>query len=1294
MTRHARRAGLGVALALMAFVCLAAASTEATTFPPGFGQDVIAGGFNSPTVFAFFPDGRIIVAEKPGVVWLIKNGVVQPVPFINVSDRVNSAFDHGILGLAVDRDFPAQPYVYLYYTYENDPVTWDGPKTVHLSRVTVTGDTADPNSEVVILGTQAGVPCNLLAAGSDCIASDSGSHSAGNLKFASDGTIFLTVGDGADFNVVNPDALRAQNLDLLNGKLLRITRDGQGVSTNPFWTGDPNANRSKVWALGLRNAYRLNLRPGSDIPYVGDVGWGNWEEVSAAPAGANLGWPCYEGSGQQGGYAPDPICQAFYAGLPPPVPSLASTGVIIAKVAESVGAGASVSAIRDADKPPVGTNDPTRQYDSYNGGNPATEDWIGYTFGASHTFNQVVFQEGMHFSDGGWFNTLNVQVRQAGTWVNVPGLVMSPAYPGNNGVNFETFTLTFTPTTGDGIRLYGAPGGSAAFISVGELEVYEVDGSGGGGGGGGGGTPVETGVTAQAQAAIAKVPASLGAGGSLAVIRDGDKPPIGTYAPPRQYDSYDGANAAANDWVGYTFASPQNFDRLVFQEGINFGDGGWFNTLTVQVQQNGTWVNVPGLVITPAYPGNNGVNFETFTLTFTPTTGDGIRLYGAPGGSSAFISVGELEVYALVTPPSSPPGSPGSPTQPFIPHRPPVWEYAHNGLSAAVTAGAFYTGTAYPAQYQGAYFFGDYSLSLLRTMRVDTNDAMVPGSLFEFAQSADGPVDIEIGPDGLIYYLSISAGELRRIRYTAGNTPPVAVASATPTAGVAPLSVQFSSAGSNDPDGDPITYSWDFGDGLTGTGPSPQHTYQLPNGIKTATLTVQDNRGGASSKSVTITIGNLPPIPSIGTPAASFQYKVGDVIAYSGSSTNSPGDPVPGATLTWQILLHHCPGGACHTHPYWSSTGASGSFTVPDHGDDSYFEFVLTATDSAGLSATAARDILPKPVAITLATAPTGLQVVYDGTTATSPFTKTTIVGSTHTITAPISQGPNTFTSWSDGGAPQHEVTLGTTNVTYTATFSGGVTCPTGQYKAEYFNNVNLTDTPVLTRCETTINNNWGTGGPGNGVPNDNFSARWTGRFTFAAGSTTFTTVSDDGVRLWVDNVQLINRWTDHGSTTDTATQTITAGDHDVKVEYYERGGGAVIQASWVTSQSSCPVGQYRAEYFNNVNLTGTPVFARCETTINNNWGNGGPGNGVPNDNFSVRWTGRFTFTAGQKTFTTRSDDGIRMWVDNVQIINRWTDHGPTNDTATRVMTAGDHDVKVEYYERGGGAVAQASWTP
>jgi len=132
------------------------------------------------------------------------------------------------------------------------------------------------------------------------------------------------------------------------------------------------------------------------------------------------------------------------------------------------------------------------------------------------------------------------------------------------------------------------------------------------------------------------------------VIRDGDKPPVGNLVSIRQYDSWDGIDPATEDWIGYTFASDHTFSRVAFQEGIHFINGGWFDSLTVQVRQTGVWTNVSNLVITPNYPGDNGQTYETFEMTFTPMFGDGVRIYGDPGGSSNFISVGELEVFEQV----------------------------------------------------------------------------------------------------------------------------------------------------------------------------------------------------------------------------------------------------------------------------------------------------------------------------------------------------------------------------------------------------------------------------------------------------------------------------------------------------------------------------------------------------------------------------------------------------------------------------------------------------------------------
>jgi glucose/arabinose dehydrogenase len=271
--------------------------------------------------------------------------------------------------------------------------------------------------------------------------------------------------------------------------------------------------------------------------------------------------------------------------------------------------------------------------------------------------------------------------------------------------------------------------------------------------------------------------------------------------------------------------------------------------------------------------------------------------------------------------------------------------------------------------------------------------------------------------------------------------------------------------------------------------------------------------------------------------------------------------------------------------------------------------------------------------------------------------------------------------------------------ISYVGTYTPPV-CSTGQFATEYFNNTTLTGIPSLSQCEAAINYDWGSGSPGSGIGADNFSVRWKGKQNFNSGDYTFTSTSDDGIRVWVDGTILIDQWHDQSPTSYTAIRNMTSGEHEILVEYYEHGGGAVAKVSWQLTGGGtpgCSLGQYLAEYFNNTTLTGTPTFTRCETVINNDWGTSGPGSGLGVDNFSVRWTGTHPFTANTYNFTATGDDGIRAYVDSNQIINGWVDQAPATYTANLNMTSGNHNVKVEYYERGGGAVAKfnfASVTP
>ncbi len=257
--------------------------------------------------------------------------------------------------------------------------------------------------------------------------------------------------------------------------------------------------------------------------------------------------------------------------------------------------------------------------------------------------------------------------------------------------------------------------------------------------------------------------------------------------------------------------------------------------------------------------------------------------------------------------------------------------------------------------------------------------------------------------------------------------------------------------------------------------------------------------------------------------------------------------------------------------------------------------------------------------------------------------------------------------------------------------------CLPGQWLAQYYPNISLSGTPSRVRCEASINNDWGGGGPsGVGVGVDNFSVRWTQTLTVStAGPYAFTTTSDDGIRVSVDGAYVINDWTDHAPTTDLASAALGVGDHPIVVEYYEHGGGAVAVFSATAAPTSCLPGQWLAQYYPNISLSGTPSGVRCEASINNDWGGGGPsGVGVGVDNFSVRWTQTLTVsTAGPYAFTTTSDDGIRVSVDGAYVINDWTDHAPTTDLASAALGVGDHPIVVEYYEHGGGAVAVFSYS-
>ena len=245
-------------------------------------------------------------------------------------------------------------------------------------------------------------------------------------------------------------------------------------------------------------------------------------------------------------------------------------------------------------------------------------------------------------------------------------------------------------------------------------------------------------------------------------------------------------------------------------------------------------------------------------------------------------------------------------------------------------------------------------------------------------------------------------------------------------------------------------------------------------------------------------------------------------------------------------------------------------------------------------------------------------------------------------------------------------------------------------WRGSYFNNMNLSGQPYLLRSDESITFDWGYGSPAPGLPNDYFSARWTRTINVPqTANYLFTTLSDDGVRVYVDGNLVINDWIEQPAKENRGTANLTSGQHAITVEYFEKAGLATMRFDYWPVPSG-PQG-FRGEYFNNRNLTGPAVLVRDDTTINFDWGYGSPGSSVPSDYFSARWTHTINLPAGNYRFTTTSDDGVRLWVNNHLLIDDWTDHPATSRSGV-IYASGDTPIKMEYYENWGLASARLTW--
>ncbi len=415
----------------------------------------------------------------------------------------------------------------------------------------------------------------------------------------------------------------------------------------------------------------------------------------------------------------------------------------------------------------------------------------------------------------------------------------------------------------------------------------------------------------------------------------------------------------------------------------------------------------------------------------------------------------------------------------------PIYAYASrlpDGTGAAIIAGDFAKPGDFAPEYEGDFFFGEYARNEIHRMVLDAN--LRPTSVSRFATGTIRLSELRFGPDGALYYNQRDgAMGIWRIAYAGGShRPPVAVAVASPDRGSLPLDVTLDATGSSDPDQDPLTFTWDLGDGGSSTEALTSHAYAA--GVFTARVTVTDDEGlSALGPPLRVVAGNQGPSATLVSPTPGSTFNAGDTISYSGTGSDPEDGALDCSQLAWQVLFHH----DAHVHPFLGPLQGqcNGSFVTATHGEtDSavWYEVRLTAKDSgqplgavAELTHVASVDVQPNRATIRLETAPRpDLAVALDLAPRTAPVVAQSVVGLLRTIGAPNGQvaGGRTWTwvGWSDGGAREHEIATPATDSAYTATFGCNVLTEVANLLVEARPNgaLRLTWDPVVDACRTT----------------------------------------------------------------------------------------------------------------------------------------------------------------------------------------------------------------------------------
>jgi hypothetical protein len=246
-------------------------------------------------------------------------------------------------------------------------------------------------------------------------------------------------------------------------------------------------------------------------------------------------------------------------------------------------------------------------------------------------------------------------------------------------------------------------------------------------------------------------------------------------------------------------------------------------------------------------------------------------------------------------------------------------------------------------------------------------------------------------------------------------------------------------------------------------------------------------------------------------------------------------------------------------------------------------------------------------------------------------------------------------------------------------------------WKGEYYSNKELSGEPERLRDDDSIEFNWKFNAPLAGIPINDFSVRWSQELSFDPAIYRFTVQADDGIRLWIDGVVVIDQWRDGSFRKFTADVWMNKGKHDIVLEYYERSGVAKIELDWGKIDTDDFRG-WTAMYWPKPDFKADWALVIDHDKIDFDWGQNAPAASIPKDDFSIQWERTLSFESGRYRFSVRADDGIKFFIDGTKVLDEWHD-----SDASRVYTVdadldGSHTLEVEYYEHKKHALIKLWW--